>query len=576
MLTASETRLNRAFDVPTGATKLPQVLSREPTNKPWRWPYFAALGGWIFYSIVAVWMTEVLHFQIGDSLARMADARAMLFSRDPHLAAIGLYWMPLPTAGQLPFMAILSPIHRAELSGPLATAFVSAVTIFVMARICRSLELSRPLSIAFTLVYAFNPIIVYTAGNGMSEAWSFLTCAIALLGYIRWTKHHRPLDLVILSAGLAGIMLVRYEALLLAPIIAIAAALNDGQDFPSGATVRELLSALRVRLRRWIASLSIALLPMLYIFGLWCFMQFVLVRDPFSWYKQQKSVGHTTPSTYSGLPAHTIPAIVSYTAKMTFLITPAVLLIAPLLLLRRRYSSILTGLGLLAGMLLWPAIVIAGLWANESAGAPRYFESSIVFAAVGAMWLASELHPKLPSTRRALSVGLVAILAVGAVGGAASLDNPWRSRIESEHYFFGVVFGHKFRPLPPLAQHQAQIWKQVANDLDPQLARGNKVLIDMSVEQLAFVFTKYPGHYLIDSDRDYLGILSDPGSKFTYIMRAISHKSDGTDRGSHISGIDSVLADTTAGQWVKWKTYYTVDVYHLVPWPGPIVPKVNG
>jgi hypothetical protein len=578
MLTASETRPDRAWDLPAGTAKLPQALSKEPAEKPWRWPYVAAVGGWIFYSIVAVWMTEVLRFQLGDSLARMADAKAMLFSRDPHLAAIGLYWVPLPTAGQLPFMAILSPLHRAELSGPLATAFVSAVTILVMAKICRALELSRPLAVGFTLVYAFNPIIVYTSGNGMSEAWSFLTCAIAMLGYVRWTKHHRPLDLVVLSTGLAGMMLVRYEAILLAPMIAVAAALNDGQGLPSGATVREFLSALRLRLRRWIATLSIALLPMFYLLGLWCFMQFVLVRDPFFWYKQQKATGHTTPTTYSSLPAHTIPAIVSYTAKLTFLILPAAVVIVPLLLLRHRYQSILSGLGILAGVAVWPAIVILGLIANESAGAPRYFESGIVFLTVAAIWLAADLRPKFPGGRRLVSIGLIAVLAVGAIVGSAALENPHRANIERENYFFSVVFGHKFQRLPALAQHQAQVWEKVASDLDPQLARGGKVLIDMSVEQLAFVYSKHPDRFFIDSDRDYLSTLSDPNGKFNFVMRTVSHTPDGADQGPRINAIDTVLNDTSGGHWVKWKHYYTVDVYHWEPAArsGPTVPNIGG
>jgi hypothetical protein len=434
------------------------------------------------------------------------------------------------------------------------------------------------LAVAFTLVYALNPIIVYTSGNGMSEAWSFLTCAIALLGYLRWTRYHRPLDLVILSAGLAGIMLVRYEALLLAPIIAVAAALNDGEGFPSGATVREFLRALRIRLRRWTATLSIALLPMLYLFGLWCFMQFVLVRDPFSWYKQQKATGHTTPGAYSNLPAHTIPSIVSYTGKLTFLILPAVVVIAPLLVFRRRYQSLLTGLGLVAGILVWPAIVVVGLIANESAGAPRYFESGIVFVSAGAIWLASELRPKFSGGQRLISVGLVALLAVGAIGGSAALQNQRRTSIEWESYFFNVVFGHKFHRLPTLAQHQAQVWEKVAADLDPQLAHGGKVLVDMSVEQLAFVYTKHPDRYLIDSDRDYLSTLSDASGKFNFIMRTVPHKADGSDLGPRISAIDTIIRDVSGGHWVKWKSYNTVDVYHWEPAApsGPLVPNVSG
>jgi len=202
VLTTGTSRNDQAWRLPSGVgggqKEIPQPVQK------WRWPYGLALLAWAVYSAAAVWMTDTLHLEIGDSLARMSDARAMLFSRDPHIAAIGLYWMPLPTVGQLPFMLILSPLHHAQLSGPLACAFIGAVTVVVVARICWVLELPSVLSALFVAAYAFSPIIVYTNGNGMSEAWSYLGCAIAMLGFLRWSKRHQTMDLGVVAAGLSS------------------------------------------------------------------------------------------------------------------------------------------------------------------------------------------------------------------------------------------------------------------------------------------------------------------------------------------------------------------------------------
>jgi hypothetical protein len=495
----------------------------------------------------------------------MADARAMLFSRDPHLAAVGLYWMPLPTVGQLPFMLFLSPLHHAELSGPLACAFVGAITVLVIARICWLLELSKPMSIAYTLVYAFNPIVVYTNGNGMSEAWLFLTCAVTMLGFLRWSRHHRTIDLALLAAGLAGVALVRYEGLILAPIIAILAALNDGRDPPTLASWRQCLADCRQKFRRWLTTATIVAVPTYFVLALWMFLQYVLVRDPLYWYKLQKKTGHTLPADYPNLPAHSALAIGGYIMQMILAIVPALIVIGPLLLLRRRYRDILTGLGILTGALVWPLIVVIGLVLNESAGAPRYFEPATLFVAIGAIWLAAGDQPRRPNVQRLMPILLAGVLVVGAIGGTVGLESHSRTYIEAENQFFSRVLGHHVAPLPPTALSQAPIWKALAADLDVKLAQGHRVLIDVSAANRAYVFTRYPDRYIVNSDRDYLRILADPAGKFEFMILPISHRADLGDIGSNYLQLNAIRANTTGGHWLKWREYFAAAVYQFIP-----------
>ena len=511
-------------------------------------------------------MTDTLHLEIGDSLARMSDARAMLFSRDPHLAAIGLYWMPLPTVGQLPFMLLLSPLHHAQLSGPLACAFIGAVTVLVMTRICWVLELPTLLSGLLVGAYALSPIIVYTNGNGMSEAWSYFGCAVAMLGYIRWSKRHNTMDLAVLATGLAIVMLVRYEALLLTPIIAVITALNDGQGPPDRTSLRDFIQDCRSRTRRWATTASLVALPTYVVIGLWSFMQYVLVRNPFNWYDLQVSHGRTAPGAF-GLPAYTAAGIGGYTLHLLVLIVPAVIVVGPaLLLLRRRYHDILTGLGILAGVLIWPAIVVIGLVLHDSSAAPRYFEPAIIFVAIGAIWLASVCRSWTGRIGRIGPAVLVVIMAAGAIAGTANLENKNRTFLENENQVFDRVLGRPVAPLPLTALAQAVVWRQVANDLDPKLAAGARVMVDVS-DTSAFIFTKYPGHYIVNSDRDYLKIVADFTGHFTYLIKA-GPKAVGDED----TEFNEIIASTVGGHWIRWKSYPVAIVYQWIPAkssPGP-------
>jgi hypothetical protein len=496
----------------------------------------------------------------------MNDAREMLFSRDPHLAAIGLYWMPLPTVGQLPFMLLLSPLHHAELSGPLADAFCGALTVLVLAWVAWSLELSKPVSVLITASYALTPIVAYTNGNGMSEAWSFLGLAITMLGFVRWSKDHRPLDLALLAGGLAVVALVRYEALALAPMMATIAAINDGQGPPSTTSLRSFAHDVQSRIRRWTTTAAIVCLPTFFVFALWMIMNLVIARNALYFYDLQKQVTHTSKGAYINLPAHTAAAILGYCLNMTVFVVPAMLVLTPLLLIRRRYHDVITGLGIAAAGLIWPAIVVLGIFANQSAGAPRYFEPAVVPAAVGAMWLASSLPGRGSAVRRLVGVGMVGILVFSAIVGTIGLENPLRTNIEQENHFFSPLLGHHLPPLPPTALSHAVVWKQLANDLDTQLRPGNKVIVDVSTVAFgAFLYTRYPDSYIVNSDRDYTQIIANPDGRFDYLILPSSQAASGGDLGTEYPQLLQILGSTTQGHWVKWKSYFVGTIYRFIP-----------
>jgi hypothetical protein len=124
---------------------------------------------------VAIGAVLALHFNslIGDTQARVANAWYVLFSRDPHLGALGFVWQPLPSVlllPILPFKAIWPALTQDAFAMVIESALTMAGSVCVLLGITRDLKLTRPTQWFIVALYALNPMIVYYAANGMSEA----------------------------------------------------------------------------------------------------------------------------------------------------------------------------------------------------------------------------------------------------------------------------------------------------------------------------------------------------------------------------------------------------------------------
>ena len=543
--------------------------TRGRAARPWRWPWYVAAACQAVYVATAVWVLYGLPYEIGDALARSADARYMLFSRDPHLAAVGFVWLPLPVLAQLPFMLVLSPLHQAVAAGPLSTTVAGALTIVVVASICRTLGLGRRMSLAVTLAYGLNPIIVFTAANGMSEAWFYLFASIALLGYLRWFLDRRMNDVAILAVGLAGAMAVRYETLAFVPLLALGAGV-------AGTRGRWRTSTFKGTGARFASIFATASLPAGYVLGTWLFASLLIMKDPFFWAHAQATMGHTPP--HAGwLPSHlTDASIVGYSARLTLELAPGLVVLGPLSLVvgRRSLDRMVVGVCLLSCALLFPLLIVFQLISRTTWADPRYFEPCILFTTVATAWVASNLHlGGLRSTRVAYLL-LVSILVLGAATGTLALSNPNATAIEQEHHFFraislqrdvtqGQVNTFQLAPVIPS-------WHRLATDLDSTTHSHDHILIDANVSFPAFVFTRHPRRYVVSSDRDFQSIVADPAGKVDYIVQV---------PGSPLSAqFAQILADSTNGAWHLEGQYSVASVYKLVPSSlrAPVTPIPGG
>jgi Dolichyl-phosphate-mannose-protein mannosyltransferase len=465
--------------------------ARPQLRRHWEIWALAVLSA-ILYLIVALWMRYTMHYTIGDSLARTAGAEYVLFSRDPHLAALGSVWLPLPAFIQIPFVLLLKPFGQVELAGPVSTALCTVATTLIIVRLCRVLDLGRAATFAIALAWAANPVTAFYAANGMSEASSFVFVALMMLGYLGWIRLNRTSYLVILGIGLGGAVLCRYEAVGLVPVMAFLAAWE------------------RKGLRFSLSTMLIVALPAVCAFTFWMLSSLILLGDAFFWLKVGAG---PAPTNLPWLPSqHDVLGTLVFAARWTIIFGPILVVLVLMLALWGRNRGTI---GILAAAGVFPVTHVLLLLEGKSWGIPRYFATAALFAAIAAAWLASA-SPRARWLHMGWQTAVVAVLLLGAVTGPVALTSPVATTDEAEARIFG-----SFNVTQPQDNASGQNFtrvRTVAADLDHVLAHGKTVLVDTNQGFPLVLFSRYPSGFVIPSDEDFKSILAAPNGRVDYAL----------------------------------------------------------
>lgn len=475
-----------------------------------------ALAALAVYGIVGWWLTHYLHFAIGDSLARTANAKYMLFARDAHFAALGFVWMPIPTVSQLPAMLVLEPLGHAADAGWATTALWGAGTVLVLGRMCNHLCIPRVTAFLLVGAYALNPVVVYFAANGMSEGPLFFFVALTFLGLFRYLDRGDSAALLTAGLGAAGCALDRYEAI---PLI-----------FVVGGAV--LLADLRRKGRHAaLINSTLVLLPAVASVVLW-FLYMKVIKGSFHAFIDDAAGNQSATTTEAAVGAGKAAAPAfgpvvhgpisinstglnpyQYTAHWMLAYAPALLLLPLIFLghLRRAWGS----LTLVTFGLFLPATTLFLLTRLSSAGDPRYFVSSIIVATVGVIFLAARIN--VPYLRMLVHPVLaIALLAGWVTGPLAQLDRN-STRQEQEWRVFDVLDGKIDRS----DSRGILAWQAFTASLDAQLKPGELVLADVRFTFEAELYSTKPKQFIINNDEDYQPIVADPyrpGLRIDYLL----------------------------------------------------------
>jgi len=175
--------------------------------------FFASL---VLYLAVGYWLQVRHGFIIGDALSRVSAAQTVLFSRDPHLAAIGFIFTPLTAMVQIPAIAI-SPLwpDMAEraFSGTIMSSMFMAGAVVQVFGMGADRGLPRAYSVAIAMLFAVNPMIVFYGSNGMSEAPFIFFMSWAVRRLIMWMLDDDVHHLIVAGGIAMGLAyLTRYDA----------------------------------------------------------------------------------------------------------------------------------------------------------------------------------------------------------------------------------------------------------------------------------------------------------------------------------------------------------------------------
>ncbi|WP_415635168.1 hypothetical protein, partial [Propionibacterium acidifaciens] len=89
--------------VPAGPASVPGAAAG-PRRRRWcRAGGRAGAAAFVCYLAVALWLSAH-DLVFPDAMSRVANGYYVLFSRDPHLAAIGFVWNPLPSLAAIPLL----------------------------------------------------------------------------------------------------------------------------------------------------------------------------------------------------------------------------------------------------------------------------------------------------------------------------------------------------------------------------------------------------------------------------------------------------------------------------------------
>ena len=213
--------------------------------------------------LVAGWQLAIEHHAIVlDAMARAANASYVISSRDPHLAAVGFVWNPLPSFAALPFLA-LSPWFPELRTQAFASNIVSAIfmagSVAVIWQILRELRIATAAMIALTALYAIHPIILEYGANGDSEATLVFFLTLTCLGLMRWLERRDLNSLLLIGTALAFGYLSRQEFLA-----------AGGASLALILVVTYLDARGSARHRRWTAATEAAIAGMPFVLAIAC------------------------------------------------------------------------------------------------------------------------------------------------------------------------------------------------------------------------------------------------------------------------------------------------------------------
>ncbi|WP_159625372.1 ABC transporter [Actinomyces sp. zg296] len=486
-----------------------------------------------------------------DAMSRVANGYYTMRSRDPHLAAIGFVWNPLPSLAVIPLL-LLTPIWPTLASKAVAGCLVSvacgAVTAGLMHRLLALLGSHGPARILLTAAFALHPLVLLGATTGASEAMLLLTCAFMAVRLALWLGDPKPWLLVQVGVGAGVAYLVRYEALAAGAAIAVLVAgaswwRSRGRKGGDGAI--------------GIACLDVALViaPIAAAFGLWALASKIVVG---SWletftsqYGNSAQVGAFRAS-IDGIVGTGGGAQLAYVSEQLLRTAPLAIpltIIALVVAWRRREPALLAPVFVFGSILLFQNLAFLR---GMSFGWIRFQIAAVPLAILAAGYLVAAVGSGARGrrARRALAVGLVAaVVLVLPLAWVTEADPRFgREEVLAREVAGGDQYGME---------------AAVARDIKSMGLGEGAVITDVAYSFPIILASQEPKVFTITTDRDFEDRLADPGGAsvlYALVSAPDSAPADAVDKAypgmwENGAGVATLAREWKDGRGLTWRLY---------------------
>lgn len=480
------------------------------------------------YVAVGVWLVNAQNYMINDAVSRTVSAKLMVASRDPHLAAVGFYWQPIPTVARVPFVMVLDRFDQSLFAGPVTSSLFAAATLPVLVAIGRALRLrTRTIGIV-VIAHALNPVTIYFAANGMSESTFGFFLALAVLLFVRWRNSEDSRHLVLFGLAVAACAACRHEVLVMLPALMAGVAIVAGRKDRRAAVV-------------------LAAVPTIAWLAMWVTVSKLITGEWFFWYVASRPTTATPqgaqwlPEELGPVPAvlHVVVLVLAYSPALV----PAAL---GAVLATSRSETLLVLFGVAATL---PAALAWQLADGSSWMVPRFLVHTPLVGAMAALAVTAASHEtiesrgalKVRTPLRAVNAGaarwfaFAAVLAVplGAITATAYLADPDRAHAEGEYLLMAPLLGRENPREEPGYDASNEVFdvrldaqRRLAADLDKQIDaainEGSETLEPMvvmdSLQATTVLLSVHGDRFIVPEDRDFEEILSDPIGRFEFIV----------------------------------------------------------
>jgi len=459
---------------------------------------------------LAYFLYFVWHIGHGDALSRTANAYYVLYSREPHMAAIGFAWPPLPSFLQLPIIPIMKSLGYVTFSGNIISAIFGAASIALMNRLLANLKFPSAARWVLIGLLQFNPETWYLFASGMAEPMFLFFVLATLYGMNMMPRSMR--SWVVVGISLAFAFYVRYESLAMIFGVGLAIIVHMWE---SG-------TKWEAKMEGWLFAV---LIPPVYGITLWLFFNWTLMGDPLYFYRSSYSYiglfNESNTAKIAGLihPLYlawgNIVEAIKVGIVRSFQQCPAYPVIGVAAILSIIWHRNRKGFGLFIVILSVTAFTILQVFLGSLANWLRYW----FYAAPFALMMAGIVNEKLTRKWKLPFYFLLIVLFVAGTpisliamrDTRVSLDEQRLSALildKQQESALREIDGYWIKP------NDAPIVAKVVD----QFSENGLVLVDSSISFSVIMAVKSPQRLLITNDTNYDKVLANPIGTVAYIL----------------------------------------------------------